>query len=104
MANQIKVSTEQLKSAASQFEAEATNLTNIASQISEIAGSLSSIWEGTAGQAYASKFGAMQDDCQLLQRRVKEHCTDLQQMAQQYQSADDESANLANSLPTDVVM
>ncbi|HIV85561.1 MAG TPA: WXG100 family type VII secretion target [Candidatus Monoglobus merdigallinarum] len=104
MANQIKVSTEQLNSAATTLESDATNLSNIASQIAEISASLSSIWEGSAGQAYASKFASMQDDCQLLQKRVQEHCTDLQQMAQQYQSADDESAGLANSLPTDVVM
>ena len=103
MADIIKVSTEQLRSGASQFESEAGNLNNIISRIAEIASSIGSAWKGEASSSYTSKFSSLQQDGQVLYNRVKEHCTDLNEIAAQYDQAESAANEQAGGLPTGVI-
>ena len=55
-------------------------------------------WEGEASRAYLNKFKGLEDDIQRMYNLIREHVTDLQQMANEYTQAENADIQLINSL------
>ena len=101
----LKVTPEKLISTASSFESQGSTVKTLTNQMVEIVTSLSGqVWSGEAATAYVNKFNGLQDDIQRIGAMITEHVTDLNQMAQEYQSAETANQELANSLSSDVIV
>jgi WXG100 family type VII secretion target len=60
---------------------------------------LTSAWEGTAADAYRTKFAALQTSMDTINRMIMEHSTDLDTMAQTYIDAENQATSAVDSLP-----
>jgi WXG100 family type VII secretion target len=72
-------------------------MTNIVNQLSD------RVWSGEAADAYKRKFGKLQDDINKMVKMINEHVTDLNQMAAEYERAENTNKNMINSLKEDVI-
>lgn len=101
----LRVSPEKLQNTASSFETSAGNVQNLTRQMTTIVTSLTGqVWSGEAATAYVNKFNGLQDDMDRMYKMVKEHATDLIQMAQQYAAAESGNADLISGLVSDVIV
>lgn len=100
----IKVSPELLISTAGEFNNQGTAISTLTGEMMQLVAGLSSAWEGEAATAYMTKFKGLEDDIQKMIRMVKEHATDLEEMARIYQDADIKGSEEAGSLSADVIV
>lgn len=100
----IKVSTEQLRNTAGEFGTQGNQINTLTAEMMNIVTGLAANWEGAASQAYIQKFRGLEDDIARLNRMVQEHVTDLNDMAQAYETAENEATNLTSALASDVLM
>lgn len=104
MANEIHVTPERLKATAGAFEGTNNQIQSLASQMTQIVTGLSgNVWTGEAASAYVQKFTALNNDIEKIHRMINEHVTDLQNMAQEYERAEQVSISEAQSLKSDVI-
>lgn len=68
-----------------------------------IVASMSSVWEGEAASSYMTKFKSLESDIQTLNRMIKEHVNDLEQMASLYSTAEQQNVDDAASLSSGVI-
>ena len=105
MANIIKVSTSKLTSTASAFQGSSSKVKNLTSQMTQIVTSLSgNVWSGDASSAYVNKFKGLQDDINKMVKMIDEHVSDLNQMAREYEAAENTNQQQASSLSSDVTV
>ena len=100
----IKVNPDLLNSTASEFGGQATALQNLTGQMMNIVSGLTSAWQGEASTDYIGKFQGLQDDMDKMFRMIQEHSTDLQEMATAYINAEQQNAEVAQSLSADVIV
>nr|WP_300167676.1 WXG100 family type VII secretion target [uncultured Flavonifractor sp.] len=100
----IKVSTEQLRSTSSEFSTLGQRVSSLTSEMTNLITGLSSDYEGEAAQAYINKFRGLDDDIQKINRMIQEHVTDLNDMAQRYDEAENKSVSDAGTLSSDVIV
>ena len=72
-------------------------------QMVSIIDSLKSVWEGEAATTYNTKFHQLQDDMDKMYRMIQEHVKDLNEMAQQYISAENSNIDTGNALADNVI-
>lgn len=99
----IKVSPQLLTSTASEFSSQGSTVNNLTTEMVNLITGMASTWEGEAATAYITKFKGLEDDIQKMVRMIQEHSSDLEEMAQVYQEADNANAEEANSLSADVI-
>ena len=100
----LKVTTSKLTSTASSFQSTGNQVKNLTTQMTTIVKSLSGqIWSGEAASAYIKKFDGMQDDISKI-KMINEHVTDLQEMAREYEAAENTNVSAANALSSDVIV
>jgi WXG100 family type VII secretion target len=105
MTGTIKVDTAKLKSTASSLQSTGNTIKNTTSQMTTLVNSLSgSVWSGDAATAYTKKFSELQDDINRIIKMINEHVTDLNSMAQEYETAESENKALADALSGDVIV
>ena len=105
MAGILRVTPEKLQSTAASFESTGSNIMNLTQQMTSIVTGLSGqIWSGEAATSYVNKFNGLQDDMERIHKMVQEHSKDLQEVAQQFISAENANKDLANSLSSDVIV
>ncbi|MDO5799531.1 MAG: WXG100 family type VII secretion target [Eubacteriales bacterium] len=105
MAGILRVTPEKLQSTASSFESTGNNIMNLTQQMTSIVTSLSGqVWSGEAATSYVNKFNGLQDDMERIHKMVQEHSKDLQEVAQQFITAENANKDLANSLSSDVIV
>jgi len=104
MSGQILVTVEELMNTSNEFNAQGSQIASLASDMVNTVTSLSSSWEGEASQAYVTKFKGLEDDIQKMLRMVNEHVKDLQEMAVQYQSVEQQNLNDIETLSSDVIV
>lgn len=100
----IKVSTEQLRNTANEFSGLGQQVSSLTSEMVSLVTGLSSGYEGEAAQAYISKFRGLEDDIQKINRMIQEHVTDLNDMAQRYDQAEQSNVSDAGNLSSDVIV
>lgn len=99
----IKVDPQRLIGTADEFNGTGGQVKAITDQMVSIIDSLKSVWEGEAAMAYNTKFHQLQDDMDKMYRMIQEHVKDLNEMAQQYISAENANIDSGNVLAGDVI-
>ena len=100
----LKATPEKINTAANEFETHNNQMRSIMRNMIEAVDATKGVWQGTAANAYVTKVHALQNDMERLYTLVKEHVTDLHQIAQTYSTAESKNVELASGLPSDVVM
>jgi WXG100 family type VII secretion target len=105
MTGTFKVDTGKLVSTANTLDSTGNQIKNITNQMTSLVNELSgAVWTSDAATAYKKKFGELQDDINKMVRMVSEHVTDLNEMAKEYERAEEANVNLANALAGDVIV
>ena len=97
MEGTLLVTPEKLKETATGFQSLATQVKALHDDMLNRIQGLS--WEGTAADAYKTKFGALRTSMDKINSMINEHVRDLNDMADQYINAETQAQNAADSLP-----
>jgi WXG100 family type VII secretion target len=104
MTGTLKVDTAKLTSTASSFNSTANTIKSLTTSMTETVGQLTgNVWSGDAQQKYTSQFNGLQDDINRMISMINEHVTDLQEMAKNYESAEQTNQETASTLLSDVI-
>ena len=104
MEGNLLVTPEQLTATSSEFSSVMQQVTSMTNEMMDIVHSLKSQWEGEASNAYQNKFDQLKDDIEKIDKMIKEHVNDLQEMAKVYQDAESANTDMANGLSGDVLL
>lgn len=100
----IRVTPQELKNAASSFQsigAEIQTLTgNMTQTVNDISGQ---VWSGEAATQYKNKFSGLQEDITKMMNMINEHVQDLNAMAMQYETAENQNTQAASSLQANFI-
>ena len=99
----IKVDPQQLISTADEFNTTGGQVKSLTDNMVSIIDSMKSVWEGEAATAYNTKFHQLQDDMDKMYRMINEHVKDLNEMAQQYITAENANIDMGSSLQGDII-
>lgn len=102
MAGVLKVTPEKLNQAANEFSASGKNINQMTAEMMSIVESMKSIWQGSAASEYAGRFSGLRDDIERINKIIEEHVNDLNQMALEYQNAEDQSVEESAKLLSDI--
>ncbi len=100
----IKVSPQLLVNTSTEFGNQGTNISNLTTSMMDLVVGLSGSWEGEAANTFINKFRGLEDDIQRMIAMVQEHSNDLEEMAQNYQNADDTNVSDASGLSDNVIV
>ncbi len=100
----IKVSPQLLVNTATEFGTQGTNISNLTTSMMDLVVGLAGSWEGEAANTFITKFRGLEDDIQRMIGMVQEHTNDLEEMAQNYQNADEVNASDASGLSDNVIV
>ena len=103
MTGHLLVTPEQLRSASGEFSSTNGQIRTITGEMISLVNSLNSVWSGEAADAFKTKFNQLNDDIERIYRMIDEHVKDLQEMAAEYDKAERESIDNANTLRGDVL-
>ena len=103
MTGQLKVTPQELKNAASDFNTKNQNIRAITNEMLNLAKNLSQIYEGDAASAYMKKFSQLSEDMEQIYKKINEHSTDLQEMAQTYIKAEDTETTSNNAMSHNLI-
>ena len=95
----LLVTPEVLQEKSRSFSSLAVQVKSLHDDMIQRVNSLASAWEGTAADAYRTKFSALQASMDTINRMIMEHSNDLEAMAQTYIDAENQAANEVDSLP-----
>ena len=98
----LKVTPEKLIEASGEFNSTGKVVNSITQEMCNIINSLKSVWQGEAASSYGSRFAMLQDDIEKINRMIQEHVSDLNEMAREYQNAENASNEQSANLATDV--
>lgn len=99
----LKVDSAKLKATASQFASTSGQIKNATSSMVQTIGQLSgSVWSGDAASAYINKFNGLNDEMQKIDKMIQEHVQDLNDMATQYEVAENAAQQTASALSSDI--
>ena len=99
----LKVTPEKLIQASGEFSTMGNQMKNLTGEMMTLISGLKSVWMGEAAQAYGAKFNSLQSDMDKLYRMVQEHSADLQEMARQYQNAEQVNTDKGSGLQANLV-
>lgn len=99
----IKVDPQKLISTADEFNSTGSQVKSLTDNMISIIDSLKAAWEGEAATTYNTKFHQLQDDMNKMYSMISEHVKDLNEMAQQYITAENTNIETGNSLAGDVI-
>ncbi len=100
----LKVTPEELMNAAQEFDAVGGTVQNLTNTMLEKMTNMAGVYEGEEAQAFVSKAQGLEDDIAKLVAMIREHATDLQEMAQRYLQSESSNAELIGSLSSDVIV
>lgn len=103
MTGTINVSPEKLLQTSDEFSNYGNMINSLTTEMVNLATSLSTSWEGEASNTYIQKFKSLESDISVLNRMIQEHVNDLQQMANLYQTAEQQNTEEAASLSSGII-
>lgn len=95
----LLVTPAELKNTASTFQTKAAEVKTLHDEMIGKVNALSNSWTGEAATAYKNKFTSLQVSMDKINRMIMEHVSDLNTMAEQYETAENAAMNAANELP-----
>lgn len=103
MEGTLLVDPRQLKTTSSSFSNRGKSVTTItSSMISKVKG-MQSAFEGEAGSAYINTFCKLQEDMNQINKKIQEHVTDLNEMADNYARTEDLNVRENKALKSDYI-
>lgn len=99
----IKVDTQTLLNVAGEFSTEGSQIASLTSEMLTIVRGLASQWEGEASNTFINQFSQLEDDIQRMSLKINEFVDDLQAIAEVYSTYEQQSAEAAAALETDVI-
>jgi len=103
MQGTLLVTPQQLKNTATSFSGRARTVTSITSSMLSKVKGMRSAFEGDAGNTYIRKFEGLQEDMNQINRKIQEHVTDLNDMADNYSKAEDNNIQANTTLHSDYI-
>lgn len=100
----LKVDPSTLKSQANAVSGELKSLEKQWRIISSTVLKTKGYWEGDASNQHQESFANMKNDIDIVLKRLKEHPTDLLQMAGIYEESEHNAQEIASALPKDVLV
>ena len=100
----LKVSPDVLKSKAQEIESEINRIQSYWKQISKMILNSRSYWAGEASEEHQKYRVDVEDDMQVIFKRLREHPRDLLSMADIYISTEQEVIEEVSVLPDDVIV
>lgn len=97
MANQIRMSPEQMRSRASEYTTQAGNVQEVIGKLDNLLTSLQSEWEGSASESYATKYGELRPGFVKAKELIDEISAALIKTAQLVEDTDTNIANAFKS-------
>lgn len=99
----LKVTPEKLMQAANEFSQVGGTISSLTSEMMSIVNSLKGVWQGEAASGYNAKFMGLQDDIERINQMIQEHAASLNEMAREYQNAEEAGIEESGRLVSDVV-
>lgn len=99
----LKVTTEDLRSTAGEFGNKGNTIKAQTDEMMQMVKGLNSAWQGEASGAYLAKFQGLQTDIDKINRMIQEHVQDLNEMAQQYDTAENANTDHTQSLQANAI-
>ena len=100
MADQLKVSTDQLKNTSREFSSRKKELEGICSQMSGIAKGTPEYWRGNANDAFVAKFSAMYDQLRETDVKMQDAVDELLKAAGIFEESESRNSTAMQSLDT----
>jgi len=97
------VTPEELVRTSQEFSTCGQNVNTITQQMLEIVRSMSSTWSGEANTAYTTKFNGLDDDMQKIFKMIQEHVSDLQEIAKNFQNAENLNVETSGALNNNIL-
>jgi len=104
MENILKVTPEKLAETADKFAQAEQNIRGITSEMTAIVEGFRTIWQGEAASGFAGRFAALSEDMERIFNMIREHASDLTEMANEYKMAEEESLSQAMALNTEAMI
>lgn len=99
MENELLVTPEELKRTATSFSTRGKSIASTTESMMKLVTNLVSVWEGDASGAYIETFQGLQDDILKINNKIQEHVSDLNEMAENYIRAENQTAETNSALP-----
>lgn len=103
MTGTLKVTTSELRTTSTGFDGDRGQIASLMNEMNSLVSGLNGVWQGDAQQAYVNSFKGLQDSIQILDRKIKEHVTDLMEMAQVYDDAERKTQEASAALPKNAI-
>jgi WXG100 family type VII secretion target len=102
---QLRVTPSELQAKSASVNAISSHMNSQFDDLRTIIERTQAYWSGIGGDAHRKKFRQQQKDVDDMFRRIKEHVTDLQNMAGVYTNAEEDiKSTIQESLPSDVII
>lgn len=105
MANLNNLSVSQiseLRTEANNVHEHASDLQQLTNQMFTLVDDSTQYWQGKAQASFQSKFDSLRDDMQRIYDMVEKYSQDLEDIATQYENAENENNDQASSLSSDI--
>lgn len=93
MANQIRITPEQMRERASQYRAEADTVNGVIGKMDTLLGQLQSEWEGAASESYATRYNELKPGFVKTEELIREIAAALDSTARIVEETDNDLAN-----------
>ena len=97
MTGTLRVTPRELINASQEFQSSSQNVTCITDPMLSVIRNTCTAWQGDASSTYLRKFNSLSDDMQRMYNKIREHSTDLNEMARNYTSAEDRNISSYSS-------
>ena len=93
MANQIRITPDQMRQRATEYRAEAEKVKEVIGRMDNLLNSLQSEWEGAASESYATRYGELKPGFLQAETLIREIATALDSTARIVEETDSSIAN-----------
>ena len=99
----LKVKPDELKKKSTEISNKISSIETDFGKIEQLVLGTRQYWEGDASTQHIKNYNKIKDDIKKIVKRLKEHPTDLEEMAGIYEQTEMAAKQLASMLPTDVL-
>ena len=103
MQGTLLVTPEEMERTAGELDGVRGQVESITQQMLDEARNMTAVWEGEASNAFITKFNTLEDDMRRMGNMVREHVSDLRDMAGIYKNAEAQNEAEAQALPSDAI-
>lgn len=99
----LKVTPDELRTTAGEFGNKGNTIKAQTDEMMQMVKNLSTVWQGEASGAYLNKFQGLQTDIDKINRMIQEHVQDLNDMAEQYDIAENTNTEQSQGLQANAI-